>query len=257
MKISIYSSAFNLIKNKFDFIDSIYNFCNFADEVVVCVNISEDETYEELFKLKSIYNNLIVIQSNFSYEDPLLDGKIKNEALQKTTNEIKIGLDMDEYIPLWQKNIWLNLATNLSFDSFDCYMIPSINLYKDINNYFSIGPKWYLHKSGLYRGPVNFARKDNGTVDTSKSDTCELINQNGDLANFCQVSPFDIDSLRTCNYPFVVHKGYLNLQNRLIRNENFWNKHWKIESGGEEPQHKVHMKMEEFNENYQEHKLRI
>jgi hypothetical protein len=258
MDISIYSSAFNLLKNKFNFIEAINNFCLFAEEIVICVNSSDDDTFEELNKLKSYYSNLIIIESNFSYEDPLLDGKIKNKALQATTNEIKIGLDMDEYIPLWQKLIWKKLAFNLKFDyNSDCYMIPSINLYKNINNYFSITPKWYLHKSNLYRGAVNFAKKDNGTVDTSKSDTCELIDENGNLVKYSQVTPFDIDSLRTKDYPFVIHNGYLDLNNRLLRNKNFWEDHWKIESGGQEPQHKVHKSLEDFQENYQEHKLKI
>ena len=39
-----------------------------------------------------------IISTDFDYADPLLDGKIKNEALQATSQEFKIGLDMDERI---------------------------------------------------------------------------------------------------------------------------------------------------------------
>lgn len=251
---SIYSSAFNLIKNKFDYANAISRFCCFADEVVVAVNASEDGTLDKLNALE--FNNLKIIETNFSYEDPLLDGKIKNQALQATKEEFKIGLDMDEYIPTWQKDIWLNLAYKLRFDLYDCYMVPSVNLYRSEKHFFSISHKWYLHKSGLFRGPVNFARKSDGTVDTTKSDTCELIDKNGNLVK-SKIFNNDINDLRSKKVPYVVHTGYLSLDNRVLRNKNFWKKHWEIESGGIKPTHKVHESLEDFNESYYEHLLDI
>jgi hypothetical protein len=254
--ITIYSSAFNLIINNFDYKLAIDNFCNIADEVVICVNSSKDDTLETLQNIS--YSNLKIISSNISYEDPLLDGKIKNTALQNTSYlfPIKIGLDMDEYIPLWQKSIWISLAQQLMQDDCACYMIPSLNLYKDIDHYFSIKPKWYMHKNGLFRGVVNFAKKDNGFVDTNKSDTCELIDSNGNLV-YSKMIPYDIEALRTNRLPFVVHTGYLSLDNRLLRNQNFWKQHWFTESGGEPPPHKIHEKLEDFDYTIKKHKLLI
>ena len=52
---SIYSSAFNLIKNNFDYKEAIDNFCNFAEEVVIAVNTSEDDTLQVLQNLSSEY----------------------------------------------------------------------------------------------------------------------------------------------------------------------------------------------------------
>jgi hypothetical protein len=256
MKISIYSSAFNLIKNAFNHKLSIKRFCDFADEVVICVNTSADNTYEELLELTKLYKNLKIIKSNFSYSDPLLDGKIKNEALQATSNEIKIGLDMDEYIPMSQKLIWQDLANHLMSDNVDCYMIPSINLYKNEDHYFSILPKWYMHKSGLFRGAVNFACKADGTVNTEHSDTCELIYQNGDLVNY-KSTIISIEDLQKGDLPFVIHEGYLDLDSRLIRNKNFWSNHWLVESGGYLPPHKIHETMEEFDMPYIKHNLSL
>lgn len=254
---SIYTSAFNLIKNNFDYKFHIQNFSQFADEVIIAINTSEDNSINEIKDfISQNCSNVYILETNFSYKDPLLDGKIKNAALQATKQDIKIGLDMDEYIPLWQKPIWYNLATELKFNNFDCFMIPSINLFKNKDSYFSITPKWYMHKGGLFRGPVNFGRKSDGTVDTSKSDTCELINNKGNLAKF-QLTPSDIEDLRKNIYPFVVHNGYLNLEHRILRNKNFWKEHWKIESGGIDPKHKVHETLEDFKENYQQHNLNI
>lgn len=255
--LSIYTSAFNLIKNGFDYKTSINRFCNFADEVVVCVNSSDDETLEELTVLKNDYSNLVIISSNYSYEDPLLDGKIKNSALQSTTGDIKIGLDMDEYIPQWQKTLWKQMAENLlSERTYDCYMIASVNLYKDKNHYFSITPKWYLHKSGLFRGPVNYARKPDGTINTQISDSCELIDLVGNIAKSAFISN-KIEVLESGNIPFVVHEGYVNLDARLLRNENFWAKHWLLESGGVPPPHKIHRSLEDFDTLALKHNLVI
>lgn len=254
--ISIYTSAFNLLKNKFNYEFSIEQFCLFATEVVVGVNTSEDETVGALSDLKSVFNNLIIVESDFNYTDPLLDGKIKNNALQNTTMPIKLGLDMDEYVPLWQKELWQQLAQQLLNDNCLAYMIPSINLYKDWDHYFSITPKWYLHKSGLFRGAVSFARKENGTIDTSRSDSCELIDNNGNLVS-SKMSPIDIDTLRSLAFPYVIHTGYLSLEDRLLRNKNFWQKHWLVESGGKEPAHKVHSQISDFTENAVPHGIRL
>lgn len=251
---SIYSSAFNLIKNNFSYKETIANFCSFADEVVIAINKSEDNTIEAIKSLK--HNNLNIIELDIPYNDPLLDGKVKNGALQATTQEFKIGLDMDEYIPLNQKPMWENLAYQLRFDNVDCYMIPSLNLYKNKDHYFSITNKWYLHKGNLYRGAVNFAKRANGTIDTTKSDSCELIDSEGNLAK-SKYLPNDIRLLRKKNVPFVVHTGYLDFHNRILRNENFWKNHWEIESGGEKPLHKVHSSIEEFNEPHFLHLLEI
>lgn len=252
--ISIYSSAFNLIQNHFDYENSLAKFCSFAEEVVVAVNTSVDDTFDRLQGLCRHYSNLSIVSCDIAYTDPWLDGKIKNHALQSTKYPVKIGLDMDEYIPLQQKNIWINLASNLLSDSVMCYMIPSVNLYQDLDHYYSIGHKWYLHKSGLFRGPVNFARKTDGTVDTTKSDTCELIDKYGNLVR-CRTLDKDIKILRQGNMPYVIHTGYIDLEARLIRNKNFWSQHWLIESGGSPPPHKIHQILEDFDETPKPHGL--
>jgi len=254
---SIYTSAFNLIKNRFNYKFAIESFSKFADEVIIAVNTSEDNTTNKILDFIIRHTrNVFIIETNIDYTDPLLDGKIKNTALQGTSKPIKIGLDMDEYIPLWQKPIWENIANQLQYSPAKSIMIPSVNLYKDKDHYFSITPKWYMHKEGLYRGPVNFAKQKDGTIDTSKSDTCELIDENGNLVYSLQ-TPNDINSLQSNNFPFVIHNGYLNLENRILRNKNFWKEHWKVESGGIEPNHKVHESIEDFKENYQKHNLKL
>jgi hypothetical protein len=265
---SIYTSAFNVIKNSFDYKEAIENFCSFAEEVVVCVNQSEDESLESFNHLKNQYNNLKVISSNFSYDDPLLDGKVKNEALQNTSYQYKIGLDMDERIPIRHKNRWEKIGYFMSnHDEISGFLIPSVDLWKDEfhiqgdpskNKNF----KWYLHKSGLYRGAVNFAKLNNGKIDREKSDTCELINSDGNLVltpKIYQEFEKDEDYFNWLENEsiFIFHIGFLDFNKKIIRNKNFWNKHWETVSG---KKHNTAITIEEFENrslNLKPHSLKL
>jgi glycosyltransferase involved in cell wall biosynthesis len=244
MKISVYTSAFNLIQHGFKgWRESISRACDFADEVVVCINKSQDDTLIEFSQIG--LKKLKIVVSDFSYEDPLLDGKVKNTALQNCSGDILIQLDIDEYIPENQYSNWRAYAEHLfNNQDVDCYMIPALNLYKDWDHYKDINSKWYMHKRGFYRGPVGFARKSDGTIDTNRSDTCELIDAYGCLVR-STLLPNTIEDLRNGSI-FVVHFGYVDLDSRIERNQKFWDEHWRRESGGKTPPHKVHMKKEDF-----------
>jgi hypothetical protein len=270
MEFSIYSSGFNLLKNNFDYEGAIENFCSFADEVVIAVNTSSDGTLETLQNLAVDYGNLKIVACDFSYDDPLLDGKIKNFALQKTTKEWKIGLDLDERVPLRHKSLWKMLAKRLDSSGLDAWMIPSLNLWGDLfsiknNVEDNLGAKWYLHRGGLERGPVNFARNPDGTVNTERSDTCELINSTGNLARSASLLGNSIPTKSIEDFlfflenqaTFVYHLGYSSYEDRVTRNKNFWKKHWETESGGKAPKHKVHMDVSEFGEETVKHNLKF
>ena len=241
---SIYSSAFNLIKNDFNYKEAIDNFCKFAEEVVIAVNTSEDDTLQVLQNLSSEYTNLKIISTDFDYADPLLDGKIKNEALQATSQEFKIGLDMDERIPFYAKYNWINLASVLRFSESFGLLIPSINLWGDKesirwDNKENVKFKWYLHKEGLYRGAHKESIKEDGHVDIEKSDTCDLVDKEGNLVK-CD-HHFDnnvhtLEDYRTflnANLIYVFHLGHLDFDKKINLNKNFWKKHWETESGKE------------------------
>lgn len=237
---SIYTSGFNLIKNDFDYIGALTNFCSFADEVVVAINTSADNTLVKVEGLLRLFPNLIVIPTDFSYKDPGMDGKIKNAALQYCTNDIVIQLDLDERIVHEQKKEWIRYAIQLKQSEAVAFMIPVLNLYKDIDHIKDISSKWYLHKRlGTYRGVVKFARLDNGCHNTDRSDSCELIDNNGNLVQtFYLLHPsMDINEklkiIKDHSLPYVVHYGYLDLDRRIALNRGFWKNHWSIEAGKE------------------------
>jgi hypothetical protein len=240
---SIYHSAFNLIKHGFvGWQQSVQNSCQFADEVIIAVNTSVDDTKEAIEESLKDFNNWKILETNFSYQDPWLDGKIKNEALQACTQDFKIQLDLDEYIPLWQKPIWENMAMQMVFHPCQCAAVASVNLYKDWNHFSSINHKQYFHKGQAYRAPCKASRKEDGTINTKMSDGCDLVDQNILEQNVA---------------PFVVHFGYVDLDSRLKRNHEFWHEHWYVEGGGQDPAHVIHMKHEDFEYPYIEHKLKL
>ena len=257
--ISIYHSAFNLNKHGFaGWQDCLIKSCHFADEVVVAINTSEDDTEEVIEAIvKKESKSYKIVNTSFDYKDPWLDGKIKNKALQSCTQEFKLQLDLDEYVPLWQRPIWDNVCFKLKFDSnISCLAVPSIDLYKDLNHYKSINHKQYLHKGLAYRAPQIGARKPDGTINTLMSDGCDLVDENG---NFISTGAIDkrLEALESNQIPFVVHLGYVDLNSRLKRNHEFWHEHWYVEGGGQAPAHKIHMKDEDFEYDYIKHNLAL
>lgn len=254
---SIYHSAFNLIKHGFvGWENSVQNSCKFADEVVIAINTSSDGTKEAIEEKLKDFSNWKIIETDFSYQDPWLDGKIKNEALQACTQDFKIQLDLDEYIPLWQKPLWENLAMQIALSPVQCAAVASVNLYKDWNHFFSINNKQYFHKGQAYRAPCIQARKPDGTINTKMSDGCDLVNSEGQFVSTIGTTT-NLEPLELGVSPFVVHFGYVDLSSRLKRNHEFWHEHWYVEGGGQDPAHIIHMKHEDFEYAYIEHKLKL
>lgn len=247
MKIEFYTSAFNVIKNNFDYKSAIDNWVKICSKISIAINTSDDETFEAFEELFEEYpNKLSIFKTNISYDDPDFDGKIKNEALQNCSSDIVLGLDLDERVPVHlTRRLYLYGESLLDNDNVDCYMLPSIDIYKDMEHFSKVGWKWYLHKKkGCYRGTVNFAKNDDGTHDIEKSDSCELINKNGDLVKSMAIPSYlprivsEPEKLRLVlnnNVPYIVHLGYVDLQRRHELSKNFWSKQWAVESGEKQP----------------------
>jgi hypothetical protein len=239
MEISSYTSAFNLIKNEFDWEKALLNHLSISEETVVAVNTSEDDTLEVLKKFSEKSGGRIkIVTTDFSYSDPDLDGKVKNAALQATSHKYKLGLDLDEMVNPNQRDSWAGLVNFLdSYTEAQAFFVPVVDLYKNKHEYKSIGQKWYLHGGGLYRQTVNFAKNPDGTHDTDRSDSCELTDKNGDLVSAYNVLANGISDEEKLNQiasndlPHVIHLGHLNLRKRVLRNRNFWRNHWKVQSG--------------------------
>lgn len=244
---SIYTSAFNIIKNNYDYSTAFKNYDEFADEVIIStIDNNDDSTIEILNDLAKCNNKFKIIKCPLKRQDPLFWGKLRNEGLKNCTQEFCVSLDLDELIPNWQKYNWINYARLLAYSTYDAYLVPLINLWGDKNhirwdndtNYLF---KWVLHKNSkagknLQRGTVNFAKKPDGTVDINKSDTNELIYEDGSLVQSERIiknykgNPSEY--IEECfSKIFIYHTGYLNFQDKILRNKNFWNEQFNIQAG--------------------------
>jgi len=260
MKISIYSTAFNVIEKNFNYQDAIKNFLYYADEVCLAINKSQDSSLETISKyVKDNNYNVKIIPTEFSYDDPFCYGKIVNAALQGCTGDICILQDFDERFG-GNKNYLIKLCEQLlTLDQVKAFFVPVINLYGDFYHYKDIGFKWYIHKRGLYRGAVNFGVKQDGRPDYDKTSTDELIDENSNLVPTLNLmyalnlqDPYEYIHK---DYPFIYHLGYTNFDDRIKRN-HFWKPFWEKATGGDKNSHSLNKKDLEI-ENLKETKINL
>ncbi len=245
-KTSIYFSAFNLIKNKFPYEENLKKACAFADEVVVAQNMTPEEakngkddgSCDKLISFRDQYPNLKLVWTQFSYGDIRFDGAIKNAALQATTHPVKIQMDLDEYIPLSQKPKWEVFAAQMmAYGPVQCLMIPTLDLYGDekkIRAHSQIGLKFRMHKEGMTRGIMKDAWRGTN-INTSMSDTTELLDVNGNVPYSVRVAPAEFHNpvlaFGLTDFIYTVHEGYLSFEHRVNINKAIWKKAWEDRSG--------------------------
>ena len=226
MSFSIYVSAFNLESNLFDWENTLNQFSDWAEEVSIGTTcFSNDNTVKLLRDYVDSKDNVKLVVTDFSLESPTFDGDIKNAALHETTEYGKILLDLDEYIPISQKPLWVKYLNLLKGSNIDGYLIPSVNLCGSMDTYKDIGYKFYLHKPGLNRGVWKYARNRDGSIDITKSDSTEAIDNFGNLGKF-DMLPNNIETLRTNEIPYVFHKWAVDLDKRIEQNK-FWKPVWQ------------------------------
>jgi hypothetical protein len=236
--ISVYTSCFNLSASFFDLEDAFSNWGIYANEICIASMDTGDNTFQILkgYEGKKFNNAKVkVIYTDFKLEDYAFDGKLKNAALQACSNKFCIQQDLDERIG-GMPNAWDILSEISLKNNIPAFFIPVINLYKSKEYYSGISQKWYFHKKdGCYRGVVNFA-KLNDKIDIERSDTCELIDKDGNLIPSADIyngaSNSDKINLFKNGNPYIIHLGYLDLQKREKQNQ-FWKPVWENRKGGE------------------------
>jgi glycosyltransferase involved in cell wall biosynthesis len=243
---SICSVMYNVIKMDFAWQESIQNWVNFLDEngeIVIVVNKSEDDSLgaitREADKIK--INSLVkfkIIPAEISYEDALFDGILKNIAYKNASMDFVIALDADERLLISSKKYWVQAAFDLSQKQEDALFVPVVNLFKNEDCYSDIAFKFYLvkNKPYIHRGVVNYAKKENGKIDITKSDSTEWLLENDNLIRASYIlNPALPDFLKIRSLdsnPFVYHLGYKDLEYRKKINF-FWKPVWESRAGHE------------------------
>lgn len=243
-KISIYTTCYLVNQNKFNFLKNLVNFSQFADEVIVGTTAEgiTDGTLDTLNKFISdnkLSNVSVVVSQDILFSDNKFDGAIKNFALSKTSHDICIQMDLDEFIPLWQKDRWVDLSDKLLQSSYDALLVPTIDVWGKetrIKQDSNIGYKFRIHKPNVRIGVLDRAKLDNGLIDTSISDTCDMIslytNQLASAALTCPPECLVSKNVsRLNNFIFTVHLGFLDLKHKANLTNIWWEQKWKDRSG--------------------------
>ncbi len=250
--IEIYSSGYNLQSMGFSWKETLSLWLQFLRNqgaITIAVNTSKDETpkllraFFDQYKAENPWcqTKIQVIDATIPYEDPEFDGKLKALALAACTQPYCVLLDMDEIIPVWQTKLWAGLVGELEKRrNLDGLLVPVVDIIGDDEHVkHPIGQKWYIHRNSpnITRGVVKWARREDGSFDTSKSDSCEAVAKDtgeliraqailmGDLPDFLKMA-----NLENGEIPYVVHLGYRNLEQRLKQTE-FWAPHWEARNG--------------------------
>lgn len=247
---SIYTALYNANKMGFPWRETLDNWTSFLNgegQISIAINTSDDGTLNSVSsyveQLKQLTGNQVeytITATDISYQDPLFDGKIKNEALKRCNREVCTLLDIDEVLPLSNREAWNSCIEALQFGHFDALFVPVIDFFHDVHSYKSMGQKWYMHRNlpNLMRGRVNFAEREDGTTDISRSDTCELIYDTGRLVYATGLvgmnlpERFRLELMAGNQLPYVIHLGWLNKQQRL-RQSAFWAPVWNARNGSE------------------------
>jgi len=260
---SIYTSLYNLDNGFIDWKEALNNFCAFADEVVIATLPKDEQILIDYTHPGWTSNHFkLVVCKDISLDDLAFDGKLKNAALKACTHPFCILLDGDERIDVKDRKKWEIWAERLNkMDDIDALFIPVVDLFHSEREYKSLGKKWYMHKNlpNLHRGVVNFARKSNGKIDHTQSDTCELIYNNGNLVRSSSTlyphNYVTIDLLKYADSIYVWHMGWLDKEKRLKSN-SFWQPVWNNRAG-EEVKNIIHSKEKLDKIEYFPHGLKL
>jgi hypothetical protein len=210
---SIYTFIHTIPSDVIDYKSALDNYCAFAEEVCVATTQinKEDKTIQLLQEYQKTHSNLKIINVNgLDITGP--SGEWKEIALRGCTQPFCILFDADERIRLKDKPMWEYWAKVLSKSDFDAFFIPTIDLFHSEREYKSLNAKWYLHKNKqyLHRGVVKFAYRIDGSIDISKSDSTELIDDEGNLAKSALlIHPVTIENIKKLGIT-TYHLGWLD-----------------------------------------------
>jgi hypothetical protein len=221
MKISAYTTIFNLKNIQLSIIDALDNWFYYFDEVIISTLTKDVNEINEEIKNYKFFDKIKIVDIDIDFNNLFWDGILKNNGLQNCSNEIVFQIDLDERVS-GNKEFLENLYNILISQNKPCsLMLKTIDLFDDLDHYKNIGQKWYIHtKKDCYRGAVNFAKINDKLFDPEKSDTCELIDQEGNLIDCLGCVNITNDSIK------IIHLGFLDLNRRSNLNKTFWKNIW-------------------------------
>ncbi len=241
MKVSIYSTLWGLEErpDSFDIVDALSNWSLYADQIsIACGDDFSMETVRKVADERGF--PVTLTRTSFDFKtNGLAYGQTENAALQACEGDLLIQQNGDERLRVNRdilEHLYETLFSNPAYGSF---FVPNIDLHGSVDKYSALGAKWYIHRPGLFRGPVNFGFKEDGRLSYDRSSSDELVDRNGNLLSTIPLykgnSIQDLRAYVNAGMPIVYHLGYVEPSKRLARSL-WWKKFWS-ETTGDENKH--------------------
>jgi len=231
MKVSIYSTCWGLKERpeSFDIVDALSNWSLYADQISIACG--DDYSYDAIDKVANERGFPVTLtRTTFDFKtNGLAYGQTENAALQACDGQLLIQQNNDERIKLDKNKLEIFYEILQSNPQYGSFFIPTIDLYGSLDRYSEWKKKWYIHREGLFRGPVNFAFKKDGKLDYNKSSSDELISRDGNLLPTIDLFKGQtIEDLRAYvadGMPIIYHLGYVSYEKRLQKSL-WWKEFW-------------------------------
>ena len=258
MKLSGYTTTYNVIKSNYPWRQCITSMLNFCDEVIVLDGGSNDGTWEELQTMSKLQGDgrLVVKQLKRNWDDPkfaIFDGQQKSVARTLCKYEWCWQMDVDEVVHELDYNKIKNLLRTIP-KSTKIVSLPIFDYWgKNGKVRIDVTPwKWRLSKNDPHIAhgikSDHIAYDSDGDMYSLGSDGCDYIN----IANFqtIQHTSFytkELHDLRVSalannredlqkyanvindiakKLPAVHHYSWFDLKRKIYTYKNYWSKHW-------------------------------
>lgn len=243
MKVSIYTSAFNLAKSHgvgFDVLGALLNWGVYAQEIVFACGDQDSALIVEA-SAEAAGVPVKVVRTHFDFaNDPFAYGKTENAALQACTGDLLLQANLDERWRVDPVKLAFLYSILEADPTIHAFFLPTIDLYGSLDRAVKVGRKWFAHRKGLQRGAVRFGLKADGRPSYDKTSTDELLLPNGDLVNAASlIDDLSIENVRryvAAGNPITYHLGYLDLKDRAAR-AGWWRDFWLRATAGDPNSH--------------------
>ena len=143
--ISIYTTGFNLEKININFDEVFSNWLVYANEIVLSTFQDEIKTTVDIISESKFYDPEKIKVVGFTVDienDVYWEGKLKNLALENCTNSVVLQCDLDERGAGDPKHFEVCRRSILDHDFSCSVMLPTMDLYEDLDHYINLGKKW-------------------------------------------------------------------------------------------------------------------
>ena len=256
VKLSGYTTTYNVVKSDYPWKESIKSMLNFCDEVVVLDGGSTDDTWKLLQEMAKNEDKLVIKQFKRNWDDPkfaIFDGQQKSIARTICKHEWCWQMDVDEVVHEDDyhkiKNLIRNIPKAIKIVSLPIYDYWGKNgrIRVDVNPW-----KWRLSRNDPHIAhgikSDHIAYDADGDMYSLGSDGCDYI----DIASFKAVEHTsfytkDMHELRllaldkkanalqeyskiienvNSQLPGVHHYSWFDLKRKIYTYKNYWSKHW-------------------------------